>query len=99
MPRIQPVMAEPVVVSFDGGAVQLTSVIDPETRIHYMTCDLCDQSVNIGKNGNAQPLIGHRASGRCKDRVNKAAKEAAKQRNLVSNSMCAIKICGLIIWL
>lgn len=83
MPRIQPVMAEPVVLSLDGGMVQLMSVIDPRTLIHYMTCDLCDQSVNIGKNGNPQAFFGHRASQRCIARTNKAKITAAKQRNLV----------------
>lgn len=92
MPHTKAPMAEPVVVPFDDGAVQLTSVIDPDTFVHQMTYDLCDLSVNLGKYGNVQAILEHRMSQRCRSRVNKATKDAAKKRNLVSRvTQCAIK--------
>lgn len=83
MPRARAPVAEPVVFNFDNGTVQLTSVIDPETLTHLMTCDLCDQSVNLGKRGSAQPMLTHRESLVCRTRTGKAVKNAAKNRNLV----------------
>jgi hypothetical protein len=34
--------------SFDNGDIQLTSVIDPETKQHSVTCDLCSQVIKLG---------------------------------------------------
>ena len=64
-PSKNPVEA-PVTFSFNSGQVQLTSVIDPETKQHLVTCDLCSQVIKLGIKGSIHPIFQHRDSVKCK---------------------------------
>ena len=41
-----------ITFSFNSGEIQLTSVIDPETKQHLVTCDLCSQVIKLGIRGS-----------------------------------------------
>jgi len=41
-------MVTPVTFSLDGGKIQLTFVIRPETKQHSVTCDLYSQVIKLG---------------------------------------------------
>ena len=49
MPAPKTPVSTPVQFFFDHGDIQLTSVIDPETKQHLVTCDLCSQVINLGR--------------------------------------------------
>ena len=87
MPAPLTPVATPVTFSFDNGEVQLTSVIDPETKHHEVTCDLCSQVVNLGIRGSINRISQHRESERCKRKVYKVSKLDSKSQNLVSESI------------
>ena len=85
MPASKDPVTTPVTFSFNNGEVQLTSVIDPETKQHLVTCDLCSQVIKLGIRGSIHPISQHRDSVSCKRRVFKEFKLDSKSRNLVSN--------------
>jgi len=55
-----------ITFSFDFGEIQLTSVIDPETKQHSMTCDPCSQIIKLGIRGSINCISQHRDGERCK---------------------------------
>jgi hypothetical protein len=77
----------PVKFSFDNGEIQLTSVIDPETKQHLVTCDLCSQVIKLGVRGSINRISQHRDSEKCKRNVFKLSKLGSKNRNLVSEAL------------
>lgn len=93
MPRAQDPVSTPVVITFDDNK-RLESVIDSGTLQHSVICDRCGSKVDLGKRGSANPIVIHRDSQRCKRIVEKAKIDAAKSRNLVSQSLCSIRICS-----
>ncbi|KZP23300.1 hypothetical protein FIBSPDRAFT_889687 [Athelia psychrophila] len=82
MPTGRPPVAEPVSILFDNGKKKLSSIIDTITHNHCITCDLYSTTVNPRKEENANLIMEHRESEKCKRITYKAAKEAAKRRNL-----------------
>ena len=42
----------PVTFSFNNGEIQLTSVVELETKQHFVTCDLCIQVIKLGIRGS-----------------------------------------------
>ena len=93
MPPPQPPVTTPVTFSFDNGEVQLISVIDPETKQHLMTCDLCSQVIKLGIRASIHPISQHRDSEKCKRRAFNVAKLDSKNRNLVSWVIQIILFC------
>ena len=87
MPAPQTPVATPVTFSFDNGEIQLTSVIDPETRQHLVTVDLCNQVIKLGIRGSIGPISLHRDSEKCKRWVFKVSNLNSKNRNLVSEAI------------
>jgi hypothetical protein len=83
----KPPLATPATFSFNGGEVQLTSVIDPETKQHLVTCDLCSQVIQLGIRGSIHPISQHRDSVKCKRAVFNVSKLNSKNRNLVSHNI------------
>ena len=81
MPAPKTPVASPVTFSFDHGEIQLTSVIDPETRQHLVTCDLCNQVIKLGIRGSIGPISQH------KRWVFEVSKLNSKNRNLVSEAI------------
>ena len=77
----------PVKFSFDNGEIQLTSVIDPDTKQHLVTCDLCSQVIKLGVRGSINRISQHRDSEKCKRRVFRESKLGSKNRNLVSEAL------------
>ena len=65
MPAPKTPVAIPVTFSFNNGEIQLTSVIDPETKQHLVTCDLCGQVIKLGIRGSIGPIYQHRDSEKC----------------------------------
>jgi hypothetical protein len=92
MPVPKPPVETPVSFSFNNGEVQLTSVIDPDTKQHLVTCDLCSQVIKLGIRGSIHPISQHRDSVNCKRRVFNEAKLDSKNRNLVSQ-IILIMLC------
>jgi hypothetical protein len=78
MPAPKAPVATPVTFSFHGGEIQLTSVIDPETKQHSVTCDLCSQIINVGIRGSIAPISQHRDSEKCKRRAFNVSKLDSK---------------------
>jgi len=62
MPAPQTPVTTPVTFSFNSGEIQLTSVIDPETKQHLVTCDLCSQVIKLGIRGSIIRISQHRDS-------------------------------------
>ena len=89
MPAPQMPAATPVTFSFDNGEIQLISVIDPETRQHLVTCDLCNQIIKlaIGIRGSIGPISQHIDSEKCKRWVFEVSKLNSKNRNLVGEAI------------
>ena len=87
MPAPKTPVATPVTFSFDNGEIQLTSVIDPETKQHLVTCDLCSQVIKLGIRGSITPISKHRDSEKCKRKVFNMSKLVSKNRNLVSEAI------------
>jgi hypothetical protein len=87
MPPPKTPVATAVTFSFNNGEIQLTSVIDPETKQHLVTCDLCSQVIKLGIRGSIGPISHHRDSEKCKRRVFKVSKLDSKNRNLVSEAI------------
>jgi hypothetical protein len=87
MPAPKTLVETPVTFSFNSGEIQLTSVIDPETKQHSVTCDLCSQIIKLGIRGSINPISLHRDSEKCKRRVFKESKLDSKNRNLVSEEI------------
>ena len=84
MPAPQTPVETPVTLSFNNGETQLTSVIDPDTKQHLVTCDLCGQVIQLGVRGSIICISQHRDSEKCKRRVFSMVKLDSKKRNLVS---------------
>jgi hypothetical protein len=80
-PPLIPV-ATPVTFSFDSGEIQLTSIIDPETKQHSVTCDLCNQVIKLGIRGSINHISQHRDGENCKRKAFKMSKLNSKSRNL-----------------
>ena len=78
---------DPVILSFDNGDIQLTSVIDPETKQHLVTCDLCSQVIKLGIRGSITCISQHRDGVKCKRSAFRASKLVSKNRNLVSETI------------
>jgi hypothetical protein len=78
---------DPVILSFDNGDIQLTSVIDPETKQHLVTCDLCSQVIKLGIRGSITCISQHRDGVKCKRSAFKVSKLDSKKRNLVSEAI------------
>ena len=78
MPPPQTPVATPVTFFFHNGEIQLTSVIDPETKQHLVTCDLCSQVITLGIRGSIIHISQHRDSEKCKRRVFKVSKLDSK---------------------
>ena len=76
-----------VILSFDNGDIQLTSVIDPETKQHLVTCDLCSQVIKLGIRGSITRISQHRDGVKCKRSAFKVSKLDSKTRNLVSEAI------------
>ena len=88
MPPPQNPVATPVTFSFDSGEIQLTSVIDPETKQHLMTCDLCSQVIKLGIRGSINCISQHRDGEKCKGKkAFRMSKLDSKSRNLVSGTI------------
>lgn len=83
MSLVKEPVTEPVTFPFSDGK-QLTSVIDPETKHHIVTCDLCGSTINLGMWASGHPLIQHRGSATCNKKAHIANKKVAKKRLLVS---------------
>ena len=84
MPAPKTPVATPVTFSFDNGEIQLTTVIDPETRQHLVTCD---QVIKLGIRGSIGPISQHRDSEKCKRWVFKVSKLNSKIRKLISEAI------------
>src|ERR1700676_297026 len=82
---LTPVTA-PVTFSFNNGEIQLTTVIDPETKQHSVTCDLCIQVIKLGIRGSINRISQHRDSEKCKRKVFQVSKLDSKNRNLLGCS-------------
>ena len=87
MPAPKTPVATPVSFSFDNGEIQLTSVIDSETKQHLVTCDLCNQVMKLGIRGSIGPISQHRDSEKCKRWVFEVSKLNSKNRNLVGEAI------------
>jgi hypothetical protein len=87
MPAPKTPVSTPVTFSFDNGEIQLTSIIDPETKQHLVTCDLCSQVIKVGIRGSIAPISEHRDSVKCKRKAFNASKLNSKNRNLVSEAI------------
>ena len=87
MPAPKTPVATPVAFSFNNGEIQLTSVINPETRQHLVTCDLCNQVIKLGMRGSIGPISQHRNSEKCERWIFKVSKLNSKNRNLVSEAI------------
>jgi len=85
MPAPKAPVSTPVTFSFDNGEIQLTSIIDPETKQHLVTCDLCSQVIKVGIRGSIAPISEHRDSVKCKRKVFNASKLNSKNRNLAGD--------------
>jgi hypothetical protein len=46
--------------------VQITCVIDPDTKQHLVTCDICSQVIKLGIRGSIHPISQHRNSMNCR---------------------------------
>src|SRR5882762_7241039 len=92
MPLPQVPVATPITFSFDSGEIQLTSVIDPETKQHSVTCDLCSQVIKLGIRGSINRISQHGDCERCKRKAFKVSKLVSKNRNLVSD-IILIMLC------
>ena len=68
-------------------------LIDPETKQHLVTCDLCNQVIKLGIRGSIHPISQHRDSVNCKRRAFKESKLDLKSRNLVSQAIL-IMLCS-----
>jgi hypothetical protein len=90
MPVPQTPVATPLTFSFDNGEIKLTSVIDPETKQHLVTCDLCSQVIKLGIRGSINRISQHRDGEKCKRRVFQVSKLDSKNRNLVSEAILFI---------
>ena len=86
MPAPMNPVTTPVTFSFNNGEIQLTSVIDPETQQHFVTCDLCTQVIKLGIRGSITHISQHRDSEKCKRKVFQVSKLDSKNRNLVSEA-------------
>ena len=86
MPTPLAPVANPVTLSFDNGDIQLTSVIDPETKQHLVTCDLCSQVIKLGIRGSITRISQHRDGVKCRRSAFKVSKLDSKKRNLVSDA-------------
>ena len=93
MPPPQIPVTTPVTFSFDSGEIQLTSVIDPETKEHSVTCDLCSQAIKLGIRGSINCISQHRDGEKCKRSAFRASKLVSKNRNLVSETIL-IMLCS-----
>jgi hypothetical protein len=87
MPAPKTPVKTPVTFSFNSGKIQLTSVIDPETKQHSVTCDLCSQIIKLGIIRSINPISLHRDSEKFKRRVFKESKLDSKNRNLMSEEI------------
>lgn len=76
---------ESVTIPFDNGRTQLTSVIDPSTGVHSVTCDLCNFVIALGPRGLAICISEHQGHDKCQQIALNGAKAAAKKQNLVSD--------------
>ena len=85
-PTLIPV-ATPVTFSFDSGEIQLTSIIDPETKQHSVTCDLYNQVIKLGIRGSINRISQHRDGENCKRKAFKMSKLNSKSRHLVSGTI------------
>ena len=84
MPAPKPPVTTPVTFSCNNGEIQLTSVIDPETKKHLVTYDLCSQVTKLGIRGSITPISQHRASEKCKRTAFNVSKLDSKNLNLPS---------------
>ena len=82
-----------ITFSFDFGEIQLTSVIDPETKQHLVTCDLCSQVIKLGIKRSITPISLHRDSEKCKRKAFKESKINSRNQNLVSK-LIQIMLCS-----
>lgn len=48
MPAPKDPILYPVEISLDNGAIELTTAIDPDTKHHSVTYDLCGQTIKLG---------------------------------------------------
>ena len=87
MPAPLPPVANPVTFSFDNGDIQLTSVIDPETKQHSVICDLCSQVIKLGIRGSITRISQHRDGEKCRRKAFNMSKLDSKKRNLVSEAI------------
>ena len=98
MPAPQTPVTSPVTLFFNGGEVQLPSVIDLETKQHLVTCDLCSQVIKLGVRGSIIRISQHRDSERCKRTAFNMSILASKSRNLVGGAIQII-LCFCSDWL
>ena len=87
MPAPLTPVTTPVTFSFNNGEIQLTSVIEPETKQHFVTCDLCIQVIKLGIRGSINHISQHRDSEKCKRKVFQLSELDSKNRNLVSEAI------------
>ena len=98
MPAPQTPVTSPVTLFFNGGEVQLTSVIELEIKQHSVTCDLCSQVITLGVKGSIIHISQHRDSERCERTAFNMSKLASKSQNLVDGAIQII-LCSCSDWL
>jgi hypothetical protein len=87
MPAPKTPVASPITFSFNNGEILLTSVIDPQTKQHLVTCDLCNQIIKLGIRGSIVPISLHRDSEKCKRKMFKVTNlDSKKNRNVMNES-------------
>ena len=74
MPAPLTPVTTPVTFSFNNGEIQLTSVVELETKQHFVTCDLCIQVIKLGIRGSINCISQHRDSEKGKRNVFQVSK-------------------------
>jgi hypothetical protein len=86
MPKAMDPVPDPVSFTFENGAVVITSIVDPVSKNHLITCDKCGKVVKLGNREAGNRIFQHRGSKDCIKKVQKVQKKGARQRNLVNAS-------------
>lgn len=60
----QPATVEPVILEMEDG-VKLRTYINPDTKIHHVVCDLCDDDITLTVAANPYRLLAHRKGKMC----------------------------------
>ncbi|KAJ7938701.1 hypothetical protein B0H13DRAFT_1851287 [Mycena leptocephala] len=68
--RVKPATA-PVIIDLQDPPGQVVSRIDPETGIHFVTCDLCATKIELTISANTHKLLQHRNTAKCNSKAQK----------------------------